>query len=282
MFGMMLAFIAAMAAQPATPVSGAEATFKQAESLKTKEPMRARTLYEAAARQGHAPAQAALGILLFKEGNRSGALRWLKMAADSGEARALLIYGTALFNGDGLPPNRIQGYAMVRRAAAQGLADAVATQSEMELVMPKSELDAAIKLASEPAPATVAETSPPSTAAPQSEDRPATQERTAKTAARPAKTSPARATPKRSASPTGTKAQPATGPWRIQLGAFRRAGAGQELFARLSPRLPGKQASFVPMGSLTRLLVGPYATLAEASAACRALGRQQACMPTKS
>lgn len=282
MVGMVLAFIAAMAAQPAAPVSGAEATFKQAESLKTKEPMRARSLYEVAARQGYAPAQSALGILLFKEGNRTGALRWLKMAADSGEPRALLIYGTAQFNGDGMPPNRIQGYAMVRRAAAQGLADAVATQSEMELVMPKSERDAATRLASEPAPATVAETSPPSTGPDKSAAQQSKQQRTPKTAARPAKPAPATAAPKKTASPPATAVQSAGGAWRIQLGAFRRPGAGQELFARLSPRLPGKQASFVPMGSLTRVLVGPYATLAEASAACRALGRQQACMPIKS
>src|SRR5699024_2830285 len=63
------------------------------------------------------------------------------------------------------------------------------------------------------------------------------------------------------------QSQAGTGPWRIQLGAFRQPGAGQALFARLAPRLPGKQASFVPLGSLTRVLVGPYSSLADATAA---------------
>ena len=292
MVGMMLAFIAAMAAQPAEPVSGAEATFQQAESLKVKEPLRARTLYETAARQGYAPAQSALGIHLFKEGNRTGALRWLKLAADSGEPRALLIYGTALFNGDGVPPNRIQGYAMVRRAAAQGLKDAAATQSEMELVMPKSEKDAAIKLAARPeatgpTPETEVAPAPATKTASSSTPRRSTKA----TSRTPKRATPAPATQSRVASratePKAARVQArpsaaSSGPWRIQLGAFRRPGAGQELFARLAPRLPGKQASFVPLGSLTRLLVGPYASLADANAACRSLGRQQACMPVKS
>jgi uncharacterized protein len=283
---MVLAYIAALAAQPAEPtqpVSGAEAAYRQAETLKTKEPLRARTLYETAARQGYAPAQSALGILLFKDGNRSGALRWLKMAADSGEPHALLIYGTAQFNGDGVPPNRIQGYAMVRQAAAQGLADALATQSEMELVMPKSERDAATKLATGPetakpeAEAEVA-SAPASAAAPKVASRSKTPNspKTEATSSKPATRTPAKPAPPKTTSQVST-----TGEWRIQLGAFRQPGAGQALFARLSPRLPGKQANFVPLGSLTRVLVGPYASLAEASAACRALGRQQPCMPIK-
>ena len=300
MIGMMLAYVAAMAAQPliaaqaaqlARPVSEAEATYRQAEALKTKEPLRARTLYETAARQGYPPAQSALGILLFKDGNRTGALRWLKLAADSGEPHALLIYGTAQFNGDGVPPNRIQGYAMVRRAAAQGLADAAATQSEMELVMPRSERDAAVKLAAGPETAKPATDTPSATPTPKTASRSAKRQSAAKTAVRspkaataaPASVTPqtkvaSRATPPK---PGITPAQTSSGAWRIQLGAFRQPGAGQALFARLAPRLPGKQASFVPLGSLTRVLVGPYASLADATAACRALGRQQACIPMK-
>ena len=285
MFGIILASIAIMAAQTAAPASGAEATFKQAESLQSKEPLRARTLYETAARQGYPPAQSALGILLFKEGNRTGALRWLKMAADSGEPRALLIYGTAQFNGDGVPPNRIQGYAMVRRAAAAGLRDAVATQSEMELVMPKSERDAAIKLAAGPEAAKPAAAAPTATTPPRTASRSASRRSTQSAARTSRTTTPAparsRVASTATARPTAPAPRAASGSWRIQLGAFRQPGAGQALFARLAPRLPGKQASFVPLGSLTRVLVGPYASLADATAACRSLGRQQACMPIK-
>ena len=35
--------------------------------------------------------------------------------------RAMLVYGTALFNGDGVPQDPVLGYAYVSRAAAQGL-----------------------------------------------------------------------------------------------------------------------------------------------------------------
>ena len=290
MIGLVVAYVAAMAAQPAEPATSAEATFRQAESLKTKEPLRARTLYETAARQGYAPAQSALGILLFKEGNRTGALRWLKMAADSGEPRALLIYGTAQFNGDGVPPNRIQGYAMVRKAAAQGLADAVATQSEMELVMPKSERDAAVKLAAGPAttkPAAQADAEAPASPS-KTASRSTRRQSSTRTAARSTSPAAQRSAPAKPQAKVASRipalarqSQAGTGAWRIQLGAFRQPGAGQALFARLAPRLPGKQASFVPLGSLTRVLVGPYSSLADATAACRSLGRQQACMPVK-
>ena len=34
----------------------------------------------------------------------------------------MLVYGTALFNGDSVTQNPMLGYAYVRRAAAQGLA----------------------------------------------------------------------------------------------------------------------------------------------------------------
>jgi cell division septation protein DedD len=67
--------------------------------------------------------------------------------------------------------------------------------------------------------------------------------------------------------------------WQIQLGAFRVAGAPQALYGRLSHQLRGKQPTYRQFGSLTRLLVGPYANKAEAVAACRALGSRQGCQP---
>lgn len=283
--GMMFALVAAAALQAAEPASGPQASYEQAESLQSKDPLRARTLYEEAARDGHAPAQAALGILLFKEGNRTAALRWLKTAAEAGEPRALLIYGTAQFNGDGVPPNRIQGYAMVRRSAALGLKDALATQSEMELVMPKAERDAAAKLAEvvRPTPTETLAGEPVKAISPGTRTRATrTTARSARVAtAKPAPTKVAKRTTKSAARPK-TETEPTTrGDWRIQLGAFRRPGAPQELFARMAPRLGGKQASYVTAGGLTKLLVGPYASSGDAASACRALGRQQACIPVR-
>ena len=61
--------------------------------------------------------------------------------------------------------------------------------------------------------------------------------------------------------------------WRVQLGAFRRPGAPQELWERLQPVLAGKQAFYPAQGSLTALQVGPFPTRASAQAMCRALGR---------
>ena len=77
---------------------------------------------ERAARKGHIDAQTTLGLLLFQNGNRVSAMRWLKGAAEAGEPRALLMVGTALYTGDGVPEDPVKAYAYVSRAAAQGLA----------------------------------------------------------------------------------------------------------------------------------------------------------------
>jgi cell division septation protein DedD len=232
------------------PADSAAALTSRADRIQRREPLRARSLYERAARQGYAPAQAALGILLFKEGDRAGALPWLKQAAEAGEPRALLIYGTAMFNGDGVAPDRKAGYAMVRRAAAQGSSEARATQSEMELVMPELERDPGPAIASQTASGAAAPVAVPGRGV-----RGSSRRRLA-------------------------TAPPTPGPWRIQLGAFRQPGAGQALFAQLAPRLPGKLPAYVAGGSLLRLQVGPYASLAEAAAACRSLAGQ-ACVPVR-
>ena len=62
----------------------------------------AKKWFERAARANHLDAQVSLGLLLFDIGDRDTALMWLKRAADRGEPRAMLVTGTALFNGDGM------------------------------------------------------------------------------------------------------------------------------------------------------------------------------------
>ena len=74
---------------------------------------------EKAARKGHVDAAATLGLLLFQNGNRVSGMRWLKGAAEAGEARALLMVGTAMYNGDEVPRDPVTAYAYVSRAAAQ-------------------------------------------------------------------------------------------------------------------------------------------------------------------
>jgi cell division septation protein DedD len=208
---------------------------------------------EQAARTGHLEAQTSLGLLLFQNNNRTAALRWLKQASDAGEPRAMLVYGTALFNGDGVPEDRVRAYALVSRSAAQGLAPARTTLGEMDQVIPLAERQKGVALAQQLASAP------------------------ASPAARPAKSSPVKTTTAPT-TPRPATPPPAAGAFRIQLGAFRDTASAQRLFASLEGRLNGARMTLVPSGTMTRLQVGPYPTRAAAAAACAAL-KPQACFP---
>src|SRR5688572_99019 len=107
----------------------------------------AQTWFERAARNGHVDAQTTLGLLLFQNGNQTGGLRWLKQAADQGEARAMLVYGTALFNGDGITQDPVLGYAFISRAAAQGLAPAKDTLEQLDKLLPLEDRKKGVALA---------------------------------------------------------------------------------------------------------------------------------------
>ncbi len=210
----------------------------------------AQRFYEQAARAGHLEAQTSLGLLLFQNGNRAAALRWLKQASDGGEPRAMLVYGTALFNGDGVTEDRIRAYALVSRSAAQGLAPARTTLSEMDQLIPLAERQKGVALAQQLATAG----KPP--------------------LAKPAKAAPVQtALPPRQITPTSS-----AGAFRVQLGAFRDAASAQRLFSSLGNRLNGARMTLVPSGTMTRLQVGSYPTRAAAATACAAL-KPQPCFP---
>lgn len=207
-----------------------------------------------AARKDHLDAQATLGLLLFENGNRQGGLRWLKIAAERGEPRALLVYGTALFNGDGVPRDAVLAYAYVSRAAAQGLPPAKETLAEMDRILPLEQRKKGVALALEKA--------------------------------SPAKAAPATAAAKPKPEPKAPAPAPssvaATGAWRIQLGAFSKRGSAEALYQRLSksPTVAGRKPFLVEAGSVTRLQVGPFESRAAAAAACRTLSAGgQACFP---
>ena len=68
------------------------------------------------------------------------------------------------------------------------------------------------------------------------------------------------------------------GGWKLQLGAFGDPGNARRLGAQMSGRFPGRQISYVKAGKLTRVLVGPFASNAEASGACRGIG---SCVPVR-
>lgn len=89
------------------------------------DPVAARDYYRKAANKGHLPAQANFGIALFQAGEKAEAIKWLKTAADRGEARAQYVLGIATFNGDGVARSQSLGYAYLLRAQASGLPQAV-------------------------------------------------------------------------------------------------------------------------------------------------------------
>src|SRR5215217_2635725 len=92
----------------------------------------AQTWFERAARQGHAQAEANLGLSLFQTGERERAVPWLQKAADRGDPRAQYYLGTAHFNGDLVPLDWPRAYALMRRAADQGLPQARESLTQME------------------------------------------------------------------------------------------------------------------------------------------------------
>lgn len=99
-----------------------------------------------------------------------------------------------------------------------------------------------------------------------------------------APSAPATPAPAPPPAPAVAKAKPATvlrGSWAIQLGAFANQGAPQALFAKVAPKLGAKEPIYVPVGRVTRLLVGPYESRADAEGACRALGSGTPCLPTR-
>jgi TPR repeat protein len=222
---------------------------------------------ERAARKGHVDAESTLGLLLFQNGNRIGAMRWLKLAADAGEPRALLMVGTAMYNGDGLPADPVTAYAYVSRAAAQGLAPAQATLADMDEVMPLEQRQKGVELAQKMATAPkAAAVAPIATKAPP---------------AKATSTTPKTVAAKPAPSPAAAKTAVATsGKWRIQLGAFGQRKSAETLFGKLSGRLGGRQAYYMPAGAVVRLQAGPFESRAAASATCARLAPQP-CFPVE-
>ena len=243
--------------------------------------------FERAATQGHVDAETTLGLLLFQTGDQAGGLKWLKLAADQDEPRAMLVYGTALYNGDGVTQDPVLGYAYVRRAAAQGLGPAKDTLAQLDEIMSAQDRKEGAVMAEKMGRAAgsaafgiAGDSQPP---------KPSARVRTAK--AKPATQKPARPVELASAEPpkkaeaaakpviAAPTAPRATGAWRIQLGAFAQKGNAETLYKKLADNgaLAGRKPFFIAAGSVTRLQVGPFESKVAAQAACSAL--KQACFP---
>lgn len=266
---------------------------------------RAEALFGAAAAQGHPQASDNYGLLLFQRGERGKALPYLRAAADRGDPRAQYLLGIAHFNGDGLPKDWVRAYALVSLAQQSGLEQARAALAQMDQHVPLQQRQLAAKLAPELAaqaeatrarqmaaadlgtlpPAVVP---PPPTAATASvAAAAATRAASPRTAgadfARPraaaAPPEPVKPAPPVAKAPVPVKAQaaasaaPATGPWRIQLGAFGVRANAEALWNRVKsrPELAGHPRLLVPSGAVTRLLATGFASADAAQAACRKL-----------
>ena len=198
----------------------------------------AQTWFERAARKGHVDAQATLGLLLFQNGNRVGGLRWLKAAAEQGEPRALLIYGTALFNGDGVVRDPVLAYAYVSRAAAQGLARPRRRWREMDKIMPLEQPQKGVALAH----------------CQRRQDRPRRNRPRSRSShprlPKPAPPAVGQAIPKPKPAPCRCHDSGKDGAWRIQLGAFSKRTSAEALFQASfrSGALAGRQPFYVAAG----------------------------------
>lgn len=228
----------------------------------------AQTWYQRAAEKDQLDAQVILGLMIFQNGDHGQGLKWLKIAAERGEPRAMLVYGTALVNGDTVAQDPVLGYAYVSRAAAKGLQNAKDTLAQLDELMPLADRKKGVARAQD-----MAADSSPAPAASKPAAKPATAKPAAPISKPPATV--AKTTPKAPA-PT---VSPPSGSWRIQLGAFSQRSSAEALFRKVSTKGPlaGRQAYYVPAGAVIRLQVGPFESKAAAAAACRAVG--QSCFP---
>jgi TPR repeat protein len=229
----------------------------------------AKTWFQRSASQGHMDAETTLGLLLFQNNDQAEGLKWLKKASEKGEPRAMLVYGTALVNGDSVTQDPVLGYAFVSRAAAQGLGPAKETLAQLDQLLPAADRKRGVEMARQLAKGAPAPSPAPAKAA-SAKPKPA--------AKAPAKTAAAAAAPAKPAPPAAA-AKPASGNWRIQLGAFSQRGNAETLYKKLSGKsaLSGRSPFYIPAGSVTRLQVGPFESKSAAQAACNALG--VACFP---
>lgn len=334
----------------------ADAQFNMGQAAKLgrgmpKDMARAEDWFHKAARQGHARAADNYGILLFQTGRQSEALPWLNASADRGEPRAMYVLGVAAFNGDFQPKDWVRAYALMTRAAAVGLPQAIDSLKTMNQVIPleqrqmgaslasdletrtseqrsrelaAAELGVSVPAADSPsapaaAPVAVASAAPPTAPTPRPGptpltrvDLPASQPGTPAdgngpvmagasyanpvevpratpaprpapptppapklvTAPKPAAPKPAQAKPASAPLPAVEKTpRPATGAFRIQLGAFAQKSNADSLWARVRgrPEMAGHPRIDLAQGAVTRVLAGGFASQAEASRACAAL-----------
>ncbi|MGQ0660105.1 tetratricopeptide repeat protein [Sphingosinicella sp.] len=246
--------------------------------------------YERAARQGHEQAGANLGLILFQNGRRREAMPYIERAAGGGDPRAQYVLGTALFNGDVVARDWPRAWAMMSRAAADGLPPAVQQLQAMEQHLSPEDRARGDQLAAEMArgPRTrVADAEPAVTGATgrprerarppriaQAEPPPAPRPQPPRVRPEPQRPAPPQARP---APPRPAPVAQAGGRWRIQLGAFSSEAAARSAWAAVAGRLPGMRPTITRAGAMFRLQAGGLANREAATRACAAA--RTACFP---
>jgi uncharacterized protein len=247
----------------------------------------AQSWFEKAAQQGHAQAQANLGLILHQNGERQRAMPWIRKAAEAGDPRAQYVLGTELFNGDLLPKDWPRAYALMQLSAGQGMPFAVSNLQQMDKLIPLQQRQQGLALSREMQGKTPARPPqaagavgranvPPSNSALQS-----TLPAPSRTPAAPVRTAQA---PKPAPAAQPRPAPAATGRgWRIQLGAFSSQANARKQWEGLRSRVGGLaslQPSLVSAGAVTRLQAGPLPSRAAADRVCAAAKQAgAACFP---
>ncbi|WP_022682713.1 SPOR domain-containing protein [Sphingobium bisphenolivorans] len=251
--------------------------------------------YRKAAAQGHARAEDNLGLLLFRQGDRAGAMPYLERAADRGEPRAQYIVGTALFNGDLAAKNWVRAYALMTRASQSGLAQATRSLTQMDKYIPQDQREKGTALArgmaampggepdggtgvTRPAPAPIRTAELPPSAA-------GAQQPEAVTPPPPAPKPKPKPAPVKTAAPPAPPAVKSAGNWRVQIGAFSAESRARTLWSQLRAKVGGLSAYqpyITTSGGITRLQAGPLSSNAEAVRLCGAIkAAGSECMPRK-
>lgn len=286
--------------QPLAQAGDPDAQFNMGQAYKLgrgvkASPATAMDWYRKAAAQGHSRAEDNLGLLMFQQGDRAGALPYLQRAADRGEPRAQYIVGTALFNGDLATKNWVRAYALMTRASESGLAQAKASLAQMDRYIPQEQRNDGIAMAQ-----AMVRQEQAASEAPMSREMPTairTAELPPSTPPKPVEAAPAAKPPApakmaaakppipKPAVPKPAGPRTANGGWRVQIGAFSAEARARTLWSQLSAKvngLSGYQPYIMTNGGVTRLQAGPLASSADATRLCGAIKAAGAeCMPKK-
>jgi cell division septation protein DedD len=228
------------------------------------------------------------------------AIPWLEKSVSRGEPRAQYILGTMLFNGVDVKKDWVRAYALTSRAASAGLPQATQSQQQMDAYVSAAERQQGLALAKRMDGTQVAAI--PGELAGRGKsggvrgiDLPPSEAGRAPRGLPPAPTLRDRASPnygataeapppiyvppppvKRPAAVAQAPAPVRGGGWKVQLGAFGDPGNARKLGGSVAGRFPGRSVDYVKAGALTKVLVGPFASRAEAAAAC---GSLKPCVP---